>query len=155
MSLRKTVTPSLPMILQFSDLKKRLWIGTLLLDAVMTVVVAWLWPQYLRQFLGGCMLGVFYLWSLMFSAEHPRHKLQAVFSLIRIVFLAYPVVSIAGRDVHALALVMCGLLSYKVLLAVETVLQAMPAFRQLKRSPAEKPPEARRPENGFPQEPLG
>jgi hypothetical protein len=123
------------MILQFSQLKKRLWIGTLLLDIVMVAVVGVFWPHYLKPLLWGCGLGFFYLWSLMFSAEHPRHKIQSVFSLTRIVFLAYPIVSIAGRDIRALALVMCGLLSYKGLLAVETVIQALPALKHLKRNP--------------------
>jgi hypothetical protein len=124
------------MTLQFSDFKKRLWIGTLLLDILMVAVVSIFWPHYLKPLLWGCGLGVFYLWSLMFSAENPRHKLQAAFSLTRIVFLAYPVVSIAGRDIRALALVMCGLLSYKGLLAVETVIQALPAFKHLSRKTA-------------------
>lgn len=119
-------------ILQFKDLKKRLWLGTIALDIIMVAIVAIGWPQYLKPLLGGCGMGFFYLWSLMFSAEHPRHKLQSVFSLTRIVFLAYPIVSIAGRDIHALALVMCGLLSYKGLLAVETVIQALPALKHLR-----------------------
>ena len=122
------------MILQFTDLKKRLWLGTLCIDAVMITVVAIYWPYYLRPLLFGCGMGLFYLWSLIFSAEHPRHKIQAVFSLTRIVFLAYPIVSIAGRDIHALALVLCGLLSYKGLLAVEYVIQALPALKYFRRS---------------------
>jgi len=121
------------MILQFKDLKKRLWIGTIALDILMVSVVALYWPHYLKPLLWGCGLGFFYLWSLMFSAENPRHKVQSVFSLTRIVFLAYPIVCIAGRDIRALALVMCGLLSYKGLLAVETVIQALPAFKHLSR----------------------
>lgn len=121
------------MVLQFADLKKRLWIGTILMDAVMVAIVAAYWPHYLKPLLWGCGMGFFYLWSLIFSAEHPKHKIQSVFSLTRIVFLAYPIVSIAGRDIHALALVMCGLLSYKGLLAVETVIQALPALKHLSR----------------------
>jgi hypothetical protein len=127
------------MVLQFTDLKKRLWIGTILIDAVMVAVVAIYWPQYLKPLLWGCGMGFFYLWSLIFSAEHPKHKIQSVFSLTRIVFLAYPIVSIAGRDIHALALVMCGLLSYKGLLAVETVIQALPALKHLSRKTSAVP----------------
>jgi hypothetical protein len=51
-----------------------------------------------------------------------------VFSLIRIWIFAYLIVKLSNGRVQELAIVICGLLSYKVILTVEYVVQAMRAF---------------------------
>lgn len=112
----------------FAHLKKKLWIGTLSTHAVMLSVVWMQWPWLFKHMVAGVVLGVFYLWSLIYNAEHPRRKVQLVFSLIRMVLLAYIIVSISGGRLPEVTVVICGLLSYKVILTVEYVIQALPAF---------------------------
>jgi hypothetical protein len=117
----------------YPQLKRRLWIGSLLVDAVLVAVVAVFWPMLLKHLLFGIALGMFYLWSLFFNAEHPKNKIQFAFSLTRIVILAYVIVTLADAHIRELTIVMCGLLSYKVVLTVEYVAQALPAFRGKRR----------------------
>jgi hypothetical protein len=112
----------------YPELKKRLWIGTLVTDAVLLAVVAFYCPAYLKYLGWGVLMGFFYLWSLSFNAEHPKKGIQFVFSLIRIWIFAYVIVKLSNARVLELAIVMCGLLSYKVILTVEYVVQAMRAF---------------------------
>lgn len=123
----------------FPRLKRRLWIGTLALDALMLAVVWLKWPAQLPYMVWGAGLGLFYLWSLIFNAEHPKRKIQLVFSLIRMALLAYIIVSVSGARIQAVAIVICGLLSYKVILTVEYVLQALPAFGWRRRTPEANP----------------
>ncbi len=123
----------------FLGLKRRLWVGTLALDALMLVVTWWQWPGLFPYMVWGVGLGVFYLWSLIFNAEHPKRKVQLVFSLIRMALLAYIIVSVSGARIQAVAIVICGLLSYKVILTVEYVLQALPAFGWRRRIPETNP----------------
>lgn len=113
----------------YPRLKRKLWIGTLVTDALMLSAVAIWWPQFMRPMTIGILLGFFYLWSLGFNAEHPKKKIQFVFSLIRIWILAYVIVRLSHAHVTEVAIVMCGLLSYKVILTVEYVVQASRAFR--------------------------
>ncbi|HEY9687476.1 MAG TPA: ATP synthase subunit I [Coleofasciculaceae cyanobacterium] len=113
----------------YPQLKRRLWIGSLLVDAVLVAVVAVYWPELMKHLLFGIALGMFYLWSLFFNAEHPKNKIQFAFSLTRIVILAYVIVTLADAHIRELTIVMCGLLSYKVVLTLEYVVQALPAFR--------------------------
>lgn len=113
----------------YPRLKRKLWIGTLATDAIMLSAVAIGWPEHMKSMALGVLLGLFYLWSLGFSAEHPKKKIQFVFSLIRIWILAYVIVKLSHAHVTEVAIVMCGLLSYKVILTVEYVVQASRAFR--------------------------
>lgn len=113
----------------YQELKRRLWTGTFILDVLFLAGVAWLSPKQLPQAVGGVLMGVFYLWSLSFNAEHPKKGVQAVFSLIRICLLAFLVVKLSHLRVYELAIVISGFLSYKVILTVEYVAQAMQAFR--------------------------
>jgi hypothetical protein len=113
----------------FSALKKRLWLGTLATDVLMLTITAFFWPRLLFYAFMGMLMGVFYLWSLMFNADYPKRGVQFVFSLMRVGFLAYLVVKLSHLRMPELTIVMCGLLSYKLMLTVEYVVQALPAFR--------------------------
>jgi hypothetical protein len=112
----------------YPQLKKRLWLGALITDAILLAVVGFYWPHLLKLLVAGIGMGFFYLWSLSFNAEHPKKGIQFVFSLIRIWIFAYLIVKLANARVLELAIVMCGLLSYKVILTVEYMVQAMRAF---------------------------
>jgi hypothetical protein len=113
----------------FQHLMKKLWLGTLGINLLLLAVVAYQWPHLIKHLILGIMLGWFYLWSLSFNAEHPKKGIQFVFSLIRICIFAYVIVKLSNARVLELAIVMCGLLSYKVILMAEYVVQAMQAFR--------------------------
>jgi hypothetical protein len=113
----------------YQQLKRKLWTGTLILDVLFLAGMACFSPKQLPQAVGGVLMGVFYLWSLSFNAEHPKKGIQAVFSLIRICLLAFLIVQLSHLRVYELAIVISGLLSYKVILTVEYVAQAMQAFR--------------------------
>lgn len=120
----------------YHQLKRRLWIGTAVVNLIMAGACALFWPQHLKLLVLGMMMGVFYLWSLSFNAEHPKKGVQFVFSLIRICILAYVIVKLSNARVTELGIVICGLLSYKVILTVEYVVQASQAFRiSAKRMP--------------------
>ena len=112
----------------YGQLKRKLWIGTLVVDAALIAMVALNWPDLLNELLWGVGLGMFYLWSLFFNADHPKSKIQFAFSLTRIFILAYLIVKLADNQIRELAIVMCGLLSYKVVLTAEYVVQSLPAF---------------------------
>lgn len=131
----------------FPKLKRKLWIGTLVTDLILAAVVASFWPELLKYLLYGMAIGMFYLWSLFFSAEHPRSKLQFAFSLTRIAVLAYVIVTLADARIRELGLVMCGLLSYKVVLTAEYVVQALPAFRRRTLQPLPSTEDQARPES--------
>jgi len=113
----------------YAELKRKLWTGTLILDVLYLAGVAWLSPKQMPQAVGGVAMGVFYLWSLTFNAEHPKKSIQFAFSLIRICLLAFLIVKLSHLRVYELGIVIGGLLSYKVILTVEYVAQAMQAFR--------------------------
>ena len=113
----------------YGHLKRKLWVGTILIDILFLAGIAYWSPKQLPQAVGGVSMGVFYLWSLMFNAEHPKKAIQFAFSLIRVCVLAYLTVRLSHLRVYELAIVICGLLSYKVILTVEYMLQAMQAFR--------------------------
>ena len=120
----------------YHQLKRRLWTGTGILNCVLVVGCAIYWPQYLKLLVLGMLMGAFHLWSLSFNAEHPKKGVQFVFSLIRICILAYVIVKLSNARVTELGIVICGLLSYKVILTVEYVVQASQAFRiSAKRMP--------------------
>lgn len=131
------MTPTIvKMASPFSLLKKRLWFGTWVTNALFLLTVASLYPSLFRYALMGVAMGTFYLWSLMFSADYPKRGIQFVFSLIRVACLAYLIVELSGNRIPELTVVICGLLSYKVMLTVEYVVQALPAFRkQVKHTP--------------------
>jgi|GEM_PF-1599169 len=113
----------------YGELKRKLWKGTLLLDVLFLLGMAWFSPNHLPQAVGGVMMGVFYLWSLSFNAEHPKKSIQFAFSLMRVCLLAYLMVKLSHLRVYELAIVISGFLSYKIILTVEYVAQAMQAFR--------------------------
>lgn len=106
-------------------LKRVLWRGTLLLDLLYILGVAILWPGLAKVAFMGCALGLGYLWSLFFNAEHPKRKIQFAFSLTRIMILAYGIVYVANGRMNELALVICGFLSYKVILAADATVQVV------------------------------
>lgn len=125
----------------YRQLKRRLWVGTTILNIFLVAGCAIFWPQALKLLILGMLMGAFYLWSLSFNAEHPKKGVQFVFSLIRICVLAYLIVKLSNARVTELGIVICGLLSYKVILTVEYVVQASQAFRvSAKRMPS--PPES-------------
>lgn len=126
--IQKTNVTTNKALSPFQHLKKRLWLGTFVVQILMLVVVAISWPHLFRHAVMGSLMGIFYLWSLMFNADYPKRGVQFVFSLIRVGFLAYLVVNVSDVRIPELIIVMCGLLSYKVMLTVEYVLQALPAF---------------------------
>jgi hypothetical protein len=113
----------------YGELKRKLWTGTLILDVLFLVAVACFSAKQLEQAVGGVLMGIFYLWSLTFNAEHPKKAIQFAFSLIRVCLLAYLVVQLSHLRVYELAIVICGLLSYKFILTVEYVVQALQVFR--------------------------
>lgn len=111
-----------------SRLKKKLWLGTLLLNILLMAGTALYRPEWLTLAVSGAILGAFYLWSLLENAQYPKRGIQSVFSLVRMVALAWLSVHLSHGRISELALVMSGLLSYKMVLIVEYVLQALPAF---------------------------
>lgn len=100
------------------------------------------WPHLTWYALFGVGLGLFYLWSLLLNARHPKKGFQFVFSLIRIVILAYVIVVFARGRLPELTIVMCGLLSYKVVLVVNAVAQVASGLGRPVKAPAtqESPP---------------
>lgn len=114
----------------FAQLKKKLWLGTLAVDACMLAGFSLLKPEYLKPCVTGILLGLFYLWSLTHNAENPKKGVQFAFSVIRMGVFAYALVELTHGQPIDLAIVMSGLLSYKVILTVEYVVQALPAFRR-------------------------
>ena len=122
----------------FLRLQKRLWIGTFIVDAVLLAYTTHSLPQALPIVVAGILMGLFYLWSLIYNAQHPRRGIQSVFSLIRMVVLAWLAVRLSHGRLPELALVMSGLLSYKMMLIVEYALQASPAFRRSKKRDDDK-----------------
>ena len=120
-------TTGIPEILR---LKRVLWRGTLTLDLVFLIVTALFWPTLLKPAFMGVLLGLGYLWSLFFNAEHPKRKIQFAFSLMRIVILAYAIVSVSHARVPELAIVICGFLSYKVVLTVDAAAQVVSGLRR-------------------------
>lgn len=121
--------PLLPAISPFARLKKRLWLGTLILDANLAAGFAVFKPEYLQPCLYGILLGLLYLWSLTFNAENPKKGIQFAFSTIRSMAFAYLLVKVSHAQAMEFAIVMCGFLSYKVILTVEYVVRALSIFR--------------------------
>jgi hypothetical protein len=117
----------------FLRLQKRLWLGTFAVDAILLIGTGLYLPRALPVTFAGILMGLFYLWSLIYNAQHPRRGVQSVFSLIRMVVLAWLAVRLSHGRLAELALVMSGLLSYKLMLIVEYALQASPAFRRSKK----------------------
>lgn len=114
----------------FARLKKKLWLGTLTVDVLLLAGFAILKPQYLGWCLMGVMMGLFYLWSLTYNAENPKKGVQFAFSTVRAALFAYALVQLTQGQATELAIVMSGFLSYKVILTVEYVVQALPALRR-------------------------
>lgn len=123
----------------FTSMKKRLLLGTVALDVLVLSTAAMVWPGALQPLAAGCGLGLFYLWSLIFTAEHPRRKIQFVFSLTRMLGLAYIVVQLGHARLMDVGIVILGLLSYKVMLTVEYAVQAWPAFRKSRSQSIKSP----------------
>lgn len=119
---------SLP-VLSYPDLKRRLWRYQIVTAFVMGGFFLWYQAALLPWLVGGVVLGSFFLGSLMFSAEYPRNHVQFVFSLFRMVLLAYLIVCIGNFKFLETAVVICGFLSYKVGIVIETVIHALPALR--------------------------
>jgi len=115
--------------LPFPKLKKRLWIGTLIVEALLLSSVAIWRPFNLKIVFMGALLGCFYLWSLLFNAEYPKKSWQWSFSIIRMCLISWLIVQLTGAKMTELALVIIGLLGYKLVLMVEYVIQALPVIK--------------------------
>src|SRR3954471_1988303 len=115
--------------LPFPKLKKRLWIGTLIVQALLLSSVAIWRPFDLKIVFMGVLLGCFYLWSLLFNAEYPKKSWQWSFSIIRMGLISWLIVQLTGAKMTELALVIIGLLGYKLVLMVEYVIQALPVIK--------------------------
>jgi len=115
--------------LPFSKLKKRLWVGTLIVEALLLTSVAIWRPYDLKIVFMGSLLGCFYLWSLLFNAEYPKKSWQWSFSIIRMGLISWLIVQLTGAKMTELALVIIGLLGYKLVLMVEYVIQALPVIK--------------------------
>ena len=113
----------------YKQLKNRLWVGTLLLDFVFLLTVFFFSPKQFLQAVSGVGMGIYYLWSLFYNADHPKKAMQFVFSIIRVCILAYGAVYVSHFRVYELGIVICGLLSYKVILTVEYIIQAIQSYR--------------------------
>lgn len=124
------MTPNHPPLSPFAVLKKKLWLGTLAVHANLLAGCLVLAPQYLQPCLTGIALGLFYLWSLTYNADNPKKGVQFAFSIVRAALFAYVLVKVSNGRPTELAIVMSGLLSYKMILTVEYVVQALPAFRR-------------------------
>lgn len=125
-----TSNPLTPNPSPFARLKKKLWLGTLAVDALLLAGFAILNPQYLGWCFMGVVMGLFYLLSLTYNAENPKKGVQFAFSTIRAALFAYMLVQLTQGEATELAIVMSGFLSYKVILTVEYVVQALPALRR-------------------------
>lgn len=115
----------------FAQLQKKLWRGTLAIHISMLLGFAVFNPARLNVCVAGIGLGLFYLWSLTFDAGNPKKGIQFAFSVFRMCAFAYAAVQLSHGRPTELAIVMSGLLSYKMVLAVEYLVQALPAFRRL------------------------
>jgi hypothetical protein len=122
---------NLPALSAFAQLKKKLWLGTLAVHICMLLGFSIFNPARLNYCVAGIGLGLFYLWSLTLNAEDPKKGVQFAFSVVRMCVFAYASVLLSHGRPSELAIVMSGLLSYKVVLTVEYVLQALSAFRRL------------------------
>ena len=118
-----------PGILDFGQFCKKLWLGTIWVNAVMLLVAVSFFPNLLFQLVEGMVIGAFHLWSLMFSVKAPKRKLQFVFSLTRLALLAYVIVSTANFNIQEISVVICGFLSYKLVLVAEYITQAFSGLR--------------------------
>lgn len=114
----------------YEDMKRRLFWGTLLVDLLVLGIAIWLYPEGFLLLASGMAMGFFNLWSLSFSTEHPKHRIQFVFSLIRICILAYILVTLSHARVVELSLAIGGFLSYKLVLYAEYFIQATVSFRR-------------------------
>ncbi len=117
-----------PVITPFLAMKRRLWLGTLALDALLLCGFALFYPQLLKLCVAGILLGLGYLWSLMFNAENPKQGVQMAFSSIRACLFAYALVQVSQGRANDLAIVIGGFLSYKVILTVDCAIQALSAL---------------------------
>lgn len=109
-------------------MKKRLWLGTLALDALLLLGFALFYPQAIKLCVAGVLLGLGYLWSLTFNAENPKKGVQMAFSTIRACLFAYALVQVSHGKADDLAIVIGGFLSYKVVLTVDCAIQALSAL---------------------------
>lgn len=109
----------------FLAMKKRLWLGTLTLNALLLLALTLFYPQCMKLGSTGMLLGLGYLWSLTFNAENPKKGIQMAFSTIRACLFAYALVQVSHGKANDLAIVIGGFLSYKVVLTVDCAIQAL------------------------------
>jgi len=110
--------------------QQRFWRQLIVLDTLGMVLVWQLYPKAVIPFGLACLLGALNIGSLFFNASVPQKKLQSLFSLVRIVGMAYALVKIGHGNMTVLGLVMMGFLSYKILLVVEGLQQIIALQRQ-------------------------
>lgn len=110
------------------QLTKHLWKGLFVYQVVFLLVVAIRYPGFLKLAFVGCLMGVFYLWSLLQSADRPKKKGQSMMSLLRVAALAYCIVHLTQVKIPEITIVMLGLLSYKMVLAIEYFAQGRRAL---------------------------
>ena len=113
----------------FPKLKKKLWIGSLIIQTLLLIGVAIFRLYDLKIVFMSTLLGCFYLWSLLFNAEYPKKSWQWSFSIIRMCLISWLIVQLTGAKMTELALVIIGLLGYKLVLMVEYVIQALPVIK--------------------------
>ncbi len=111
--------------IDFKALKRVLWIRMVIVSSLFLVGITFYQPHFFKYALAGICVGIFFLGSLMYSADHPRGRVQVVFSLTRMVLLAYIIVMLGDFRLQETGIVICGFLSYKVGLLIEYVKQAV------------------------------
>ncbi len=110
--------------IDFTALKRVLWIRMAVISSLFLISIMLYDPYFIKYAVSGIFVGIFFLGSLMFSADHPRGRVQVVFSLTRMVLLAYIIVMLGDFRLQETGIVICGFLSYKVGLLIEYVKQA-------------------------------
>ncbi|MBY0403588.1 MAG: hypothetical protein K2X66_06785 [Cyanobacteria bacterium] len=120
---QKNVSPGLFDIVKIGKQYPRIWFLTAVVWLFMGVGVAIFSPDNLISILKGLVLGTFYQFFLMKNALVPLGKFQIVFSLTRMVLFAYLIVYIANFNFLETGVVICGFLSYKLVLMGECFFQ--------------------------------
>jgi hypothetical protein len=116
--------------LTLKALKGRLLLRTLVVNFVSVLVLSVTQTAGLVYYMAGATLGLLFLITLFFSVEHPRGKAQTVMSIGRMIGMAYIIVALGNFNIWQTFIVICGFLSYKLVLVLEYLVQASPAFKR-------------------------
>lgn len=104
---------------EFQQFYRRTVFRTLIVNGLLIITASVLAPHWVEYLIYGMVFGLFYLWSLGWNARHPKGNFQFVFSLTRMMLLAYGIVCAAKFRILETGVVICGFLSYKIVLLVE------------------------------------